>query len=234
MTEQPAFNKRFPAYKILAQRGEAMSPAEMVAYEQSAKQIFHAAGLPQGFYDTPDDLAKFMVNNVSASELQSRVQLAQSASLTAPADVKAQLKTLYGIDTGGLTAYFLNPTKAEPILQQQFTAAQIGAEGVRTGVGQITAAEATHLAQTGVTDAQAQSTFTKLGSEQGLFQQQVQGEGTIGLGTQLAAAFDNSAAAQLRILRRQQSRLADFQGNSGETLGSGGVGGLGKTDSSFG
>ena len=67
-----------------------------------------------------------------------------------------------------------------------------------------------------------------------MFQQQVQGEDTIGLSEQLAAQFDNSAAAQLRIARRQQARLADFQGSAGENLGSQGVGGLGKNDASVG
>lgn len=234
MTEQPQFNKRFPAYKILAEKGEAMSPVEMINYEQTARQVFHAAGIPQGFYDSPDDLAKFMVNNVSTSELQSRVQLASSAALTAPQDVKDALKNYYGLDQGHLTAYFLNPTKALPLLQQDFASAQIGADAARSQVGDLTKAQAIHLAQTGVTDQAAQQGFGKLAQEQGLFQQQVQGEDQIDLGTQIGAVFDNSAAAQLRIRRRQEARLADFQGNAGENVGQGGVGGLGTGDSSFG
>ena len=234
MTQQPAFNQRFPAYKPLAEQGEAMSPAEMLSYEQTAKQVFQQAGLPSGFYDTPQELANFMVNHVSTSELQSRVQLAQQAATTAPPDVRQQLQTLYGLDLGHLTAYYLNPTKALPVIQQQFTAAQIGAQATRTGVGQLTAAQATHLAQIGVTDAQAAAGFGKLGQEQGLFQQQVTGETGIDLSTQLAAEFDNSAAANLRILRAQQARTAAFQGNAGEQLQAQGVGGLGRTDTSVG
>lgn len=234
MVEQPQFQKRFPAYKILAERGEAMSPAEMINYEQTARQIFHAAGIPNGFYDQPDDLAKFMVNDVSASELQQRVQLASSAALTAPPDVRQQLASLYGLDQGHLTAYFLDPKKAEPLLQQTFTAAQIGAQSTRTGFGQLTADQATHLAQIGVSDQTAAQGFGQLGQEAGLFEQQVTGESAIDQGTQLAAEFDNSAAAQLRIRRRQESRLADFQGNAGERLGQAGVVGLGRSDQSAG
>lgn len=233
MVDQPAFQQRFPAYKTLAQQGEAMSPADMIAYEQQAKQIFHNAGIPDNFYDTPDELAQFMVNNVSATELKSRVDVAQQAATSAP-DVLDQMHNLYGLPNalGALTAYFLDPTKALPAIQQQFVGAQIGAEGTRTGVGQLSADQATHLAQIGVTDASAQQGFATLGAEQGLFEQQRTGESPIGLDTQLAAQFDNSAAAKLRILRQQQSRLADFQGNSGEQLGQGGVGGLGRTDKS--
>ena len=234
IVNQPAFQARFPAYKTLAAQGEAMTPAQMIAYEDSAKQVFQAAGLPKGFYDQPNDLATFMVNHVSASELQSRVQLAEQASTTAPPDVREQLQTLYGLSPGALTAYYLNPQKALPVIQQQFAGAQIGAEATRTGVGQLTQAQADHLAAIGLTDAGAAQGFNQLGQQQGLFQAQVTGEAPIDLATQLSATFDNSAAAQLRIARAKQQRLADFQGAAGEQLSAAGVGGLGRTDRSSG
>jgi len=134
--------------------------------------------------------------------------------------------------TGSLTAYFLDPKKALPAIQQQFTASQIAADSNRAGVGQLTAGQATHLAQLGVSDAQAQQTFGTLGQEQGLFQSQVAGEDQIGLETQLSAAFDNSSAAQLRIRRRQEARLADFQGQAGFGATNKGIGGLGTADQS--
>lgn len=234
MVDQPQFNKRFPAYKTLAERGLAMSPAEMINYEQTARQIFHSAGLPNGFYDQPDDFAKFMINDVSASELQSRVQLASAAALEAPQDVKDALANYYGLDQGALTAYFIDPKKALPILQQNFAAGQIGAQATRTGFGNVSRAEAEHLAQIGVTDEEAQQGFAQLGDQSGLFDQQVTGEDEISQAEQLGAVFDNSAAARLRIKRRQESRVADFSGGSGFNAGQNGVGGLGSTDSSTG
>ena len=136
----------------------------------------------------------------------------------------AQLKQLYEtLNQGALTAYFINPTKAIPLLQQQFTAAQIAAEGTRTGVGQLSLTQATTLAQQGVTDSQAAQGFGTLAQQQGLFQAQAKGEAPIDLNTQIAAQFDNSAAAQLRIRRAQESRLADFQGRAGENVTSQGV-----------
>ena len=235
MVDQPAFKIRFPAYEPLAKAGHAMSPAEMISYENTARQIFHNAGVPQGFYDTPKELATFMVNNVSTSELQSRVQLATDAAINSPPDVRDQLEQLYGIPaTGSLTAYFLNPTKALPVIQQQFTASQIAADASRTGVGQLTAGQASHLAQLGVSDSQAQQAFGTLGTQQGLFEAQVQGESQIDLATQLGATFDNSAAAQLRIRQRQEARLADFQGDSGFNPSQQGIGALGPADQSSG
>ena len=224
---RPEFKTRFPAYDTLVKQGRAMSPAQMLDYENQARAIFHSAGLPTGFYDTPDDFAKFMTNDVSPTELQNRVQIAQTAALTAPEEVRTQHKSLYGIDHGQLTSYFIDPAKALPILQQQYTAAQIAAEGVTTGFGQLNQGQAEHLAQIGVTDQQAQQGFGDLGKQAGLFQQQVRGEDVIDPNVQLAAEFDQNQGARLRIQQRQQARTADFQGRSGFNVGQQGVTGLG-------
>ncbi len=226
------FKTRFPAYEQLAKEGRAMSPAAMLSYEQSARQIFHAAGLPQGFYDTPQGLAQFMVGDVSSSELQSRVQDAQKALIDSPQDVRDQLQQLYGLSHGDLTAHFLDPKVAEPILTQQFTAAQIATEASRTKFGQIDRPTAENLAQLGVTDASAQSGFNKLGMQQGLFQQQVAGESAVSQSDQLAAQFGGNVSAQQAFLTRQQTRVSQFQQDTAMKAGSKGVTGLGASDQS--
>src|SRR5882724_4200439 len=164
------FKTRFPAYQKLAEEGRAMTVQQMLQYEQTARQIFQANGIPGGFYDTPTELAQFMLNDVSTTELETRVKDAQQAMITSPQDVRDQLNSLYGVDHGHLTAFFLDPTKAEPIIAQKFTAAQIAAEAGRTGFGQLNAGQAEGLARLGVTDATAQSGFQQLGQEHGLFQ----------------------------------------------------------------
>lgn len=228
----PEFKTRFPAYDQLAKEGRAMSITDMLNYEQTARQIFQANGIPKGFYDQPDQLAQFMLNDVSTTELEARVKDAQQAMIASPDDVRQQLQSYYGVDAGHLTAFFLDPTVAEPILQQKFTAAQIGAEASRTGFGQINVNQATQLAQLGVTDSQAQQGFTKLGTQAGLFQQQVTGETAIGQDQQIAAQFQGNSQAQLAFQRRQASRLADFQGASGFNQTQKGVGGLEVADQS--
>jgi hypothetical protein len=226
LPDQKAFQVRFPAYQQLAKEGRGMSVQDMLNYETQARQILHQNGIPQGFYDSPDELAKFMLNDVSVSELQARVQDAQKAMISAPQDVRNQLHTLYGIDQGHLTAFFLDPTKAEPILAQKYTAAQIAAQASRAGVGQLNTTQAEHLAQLGVTDSQAQTGFGQLGQQQGLFQAQTQGEQTIGLNEQLAGTFGGDAQAALAFQQRQAQRKAQFGENSGFGVGQGGVSGL--------
>lgn len=226
------FQARFPAYAPLAKAGRAMTVQQMLSYETTARQIFKANGIPGGFYDTPAQLAKFMENDVSTSELETRVKDAQQAVIAAPQDVRNQLQTLYGIDHGHLTAFFLDPTKAEPIIAQKYTAAQIAAESGRAGVGQLNVGQAEGLAHLGVTDAQAAQGFGNLGTQAGLFEAQTQGEQTVGLDTELAAQFGGDAAAQLAFKQRAAARVAQFNANSGFGVGQSGVGGLGPAQGS--
>lgn len=226
LPDTPSFKARFPAYEKLAKEGRAMSVNDMLNYEQSAHQIMHSAGIPAGFYDTPDELAQFMLHDVSVAELEARVKDAQSAMISAPQDVRDQLDRLYGVDQGHLTAFFLDPTKAEPILAQKYTAAQIASQASRANVAQLDQAQAEQLAKLGVTDAQAQQGFGQLGTQRGLFEAQAAGEGTIGIDQQLGAVFGGDTAAQLEFQKRAAARKAQFGESSGFGVGQGGVSGL--------
>lgn len=225
----PEFKARFPAYEAMAKKGQALSPKQMLDYEEQTRQIMHAAGLPSGFYDKPDDFAKFMLNDVSPTELQNRVQIAQTAAITAPEEVRTQLQRLYGVNHGELTAYFLDPTQAMPVIQQRFTASQIAAQSQTTGFGQLEQTQAEKLAAEGVTEQAAQEGFGALSANAGLFEQQVAGEDVIDPNAQIAAQFEQNAAARKRIEQRKQSRLGEFQGQSGFGVGQKGVTGLGST-----
>jgi|SRR5215471_9282039 len=226
LPQTPQFKARFPAYDTLAKQGRAMTPAAMVSYEQTARQIFQANGIPKGFYDQPADFAKFMLANVSTSELEARVKDAQLLAIQSPPDVRAELNRLYGVDAGHLTAYFLDPNVAEPILQQRATASQIAAEAQRTAAEQVTRAQAEHIAQLGVNDQQAAAGFSKLGTEMGLFQAQTLGEKPIGVDEQIAAQFDQNAQAVLAFQQRQQQRKAAFSGDTGLAVDKTGIAAL--------
>lgn len=231
MYERPEFKARFPAYEQLAKQGKAMSVDAMMAYEQQARAVMHDAGLPPSFYDSPDDFAKFMVNDVSPQELQSRVQLAERAALSAPQATRDELAR-FGIDAGQLTAYWLDPNRARPILEQTYTAAEIGGRARMTGFGQVEKDTLLNLAQQGVSAEQAQEGFGQLAEQKGLFEQQEQGEAEIDKVTQIGAVFSNDAAAKQRIKRRQEARQAGFSGSSGFGVGQKGVTGLGRSDAS--
>ena len=79
LEKRPAFQTRFPGYQQLQQEGRAISVAQWLSYEDTARGIFKAAGIPEAAYDEPGDIAKFITNNVSVAELQQRTQMAKDA-----------------------------------------------------------------------------------------------------------------------------------------------------------
>lgn len=228
MYQQPAFQQRFPAIAMRQKAGlPAISPAEYVSYENTALQMFRAAGFPPSFYDSPSDFTNLIAADVSPAELSQRVSLYQQAAYQVPTEVRQQLKTLYGIDEGGIAAYFADPSKALPLLQQQFTAAQDAGEANVQQFGQLTRAEAERLAALGVTDQQALSGFGQVYKDQQLFQQ-LPGEapGTPGRADALGLVA-GQAAAQQAVETQALRRRAPFQAGGGFTQTQTGVVGLG-------
>lgn len=224
------YKQRFPGMAARQAAGlPAISEGEYLSYEKSAISLMRAAGLPGGFYDQPTDLSQFIGRDVSLTELSQRVDIASNAALRAPQAVRDQLQTLYGIGAGDLTAYFLDPTRAQPLLEKRFTAAQIGGQSTTTGYGQLTATQLEGLASAGVTDATAQRGFTNLATQHELFGALPGEAGAEGFttDTQLAAQFTGDATAQQAIERRARSRAAVFGGSdnfAGTATGASGIG----------
>lgn len=221
-------------YPELRLRREAkaapMSITQIQQYRTQARQMFRAAGLPEGFYDNVDDFRNFIVNDVSLSELSERVERGYVAMASAPPEVRAELERMYGVGPGDLVAFFLDEKKALPLIQRRVAAAQISGAGVRTGFGSLSTAEAEGLAAQGVDEGQAQQGLGDLAAAQELFRPLNQTEDTISRQEQLGAAFSNDAAAKKRIERRQRGRTAAFEGGGRlATSRGGGMAGLSTT-----
>lgn len=233
--EQPAFKKRFKVIFDRRDKGlSAISVDEVLDYERKARQLFQSAGLPPGFYDSPDDFYNFLVNDVSLSELNSRVELARDYIYSSAAEFKAEAQRLYGITDGGLIAYALDANRAVPLLQSQFMAARNAAAATQSGYGQLTRTEAERLASLGVDPSQAASRFGALVQSQQLFNAlpgQETAEDAITREEQLSGAFGGDANAQERITRRGERRVAAFGQGGGYAGDKEGFGGLGKASS---
>jgi hypothetical protein len=172
-----AYKQRFAGNAIRAQNGYAvLSPADYLATEQAYRQSMRAAGLPSGFYDSPNDFANFIGNDVSASEMNNRVQLASAATLTASPGYTSALQQM-GLSQGDLTAYFLDPEKALPLLQQTATTAAIGSEAINRGLT-FDQGYAKTLAQEGFTQSQAAQGYGQIASEFGSLQNTASAYGT--------------------------------------------------------
>lgn len=228
LPNQAPFQARFPAYQVLAKKGRAMSPAEMLAYERTATQMLRAAGLPPGFYDDPSDFAGWMAGEVSVGELQQRVQIAERRVSGYDPAAKQAAFDFYGLTEGDLVADALDPDRALPVLQRQAKAIDAGAAAGRAGIG-LDRTIAEELADRNVEDLDAG--FGQIAGAQGLFgstvDEQAQGEASFGQAEQVGAVFGTHPAVQRRLRRRVESRQAAFAGSSGFGAAQGGVTGLG-------
>lgn len=134
LQQTDAWKKRFAGNELLRQQGAAvLSPEDYLNTESSYRQLLQAGGLPKGFYDSPDDFAKWIGSSVSPTELKGRIDEAVAATSQANPYYKQALSQLYGIGENDLTAYWLDPDRAAPLLQKQAAAAAIGAEALRRG-----------------------------------------------------------------------------------------------------
>lgn len=228
----PEYQARFPGMAQLQKNGRAISEGDYINLERQYVSLFRQAGLPAGFYDQPADFAGFIANEVSPQEMSGRLDVARQALYETPPQVRDELARQYGLNSGDVMAFLLDPTKALPIIQQQFAAASAGAASRLGGFGMLTRAEAESLSTSGFNFGQFAQGFDQLAQEKELFAPIIgeQGE-SLTREDQLSSVFGGNTAAQRRIQRRAEARKAAFGGGGGFAATQGGVTGLGSASS---
>lgn len=217
----PEYKQRFPAMDALARKGRAMSEGAYIEYERTASGLERRYGIPEGML--MNSVTDLLTNEVSAAELNDRVLLASAAAIQAPDDVKNTFSQFYGIDTGGLTAYFLDPDRATPLLEKQYASSIIGTEAARQGVG-IDVFGAENLASLGVTQEQARQGFGRVQASAAL----TQGRGDVVTQQELiSGTFAQNEQSLQAIERAARARAGRFQEGGGFTETAQGVSGLG-------
>lgn len=217
------YKQRFQGLAARQKKGlPAISEAAYLAYENQARQVMRAYGLPPGFYDQPEDFANYIAEDVSIAELNERIQTASDLYLTEPPETRAEFTRLFGMSPGDGIAYFLDPDRALPVLQTRMRNAQIAGTASRMGIGSLSEAEAGRigeLAPTGFEEGLA-----NMAALQGVTSGTV-GEGTdIDRGTTIEAVFGGNEQARQQITRRQRQRQAKFSGGGTFTASSGRTG----------
>jgi hypothetical protein len=242
----PQYKNAFPG---LTERNSSLGPgAEHMTeqqYQNFVAQIQGTAGqygLPQGFV-TKDEIANLVKNNVSASEFDQRVQRGYLAASNADAATKQILQREYGIDQGHLAAYFLDPTKALPVLERQTASAAIQGYAQNVGLSGVGQAGGEQLANmvnlgtgSGMTDVNMSNIKNALltasrdvnltGAAPGAQAPTVDTRTLIG--SQIAGyGGTNQVEAQTAVQRAEQGRAAPFEKGGGYAETSKGVVGLG-------
>ena len=230
-----AYKTVFPAMAKLNAMGEGITEGQYLAKVQADKEILKQFNVPSGIFDTPDYLGSLMLNHVNTVDLTNRLQAAQDSVLSLDPSILKYGKDSYGLDTGNLIAWALDPTKATPIIVQQAKAMQIGGAALQSGFaggmgtnGELLASQAEALANQGVTQAQALQGFVQLG-QMGQYGQMLPGDVSGALTNQqmINAEFNANANDVMALNKVKATRVNEFNAGGALAANAGGVGGIG-------
>ena len=222
---EPVYQQRFAGNVARQKAGlSVLSPDEYLATESAYRQSMRAANLPTGFYDDPSDFSKFIAADVSPAELKSRVDAASLSITNADPYYTSSLARMYGIGTGDMVAYALDPERALPLINKQVQAAQFGAEAARQGF-QTPAALAETYTGLGVTQQQARQGFEQVAQilpEAQRLSQISTGAQPVGFEQVTSAVLggEQSAAYKKQLQDLVQEEQSRFAGQAGVGRGS--------------
>jgi hypothetical protein len=218
LQESPEYKQRFKANEARVAKGLAvLKPNEYIAVEDSYRQVLRAYGLTQ--FDNDTYVSKFIENDMSPTELNTRVQLATERVTNAAPQVRNTLVNFYGLTDVDLIAYTLDPKGQLPEIEKQIATAEIGAAAARQGFQQVDRSNAEYLRSIGVTEQQAIKGFSDIASilPTATKLTDIYRDGLEGYGLEQA---QQEVFGQLASERRKREKLAaaetaSFSGKSG-------------------
>jgi len=228
----PAYEKRFAANTQRVKSGlRALSEAEYVALEDQYQNVMRNYGLPASYYTRGDmgrqeGFEKFIAGDVSAAELEDRIQTAQNRVVNAAPEVAKALREFYpDITNGDILAYALDPNQALSNIKRKVQAAEIGAGALQAGLA-TGLSRAEELARYGVTAEQAREGFQTIGSflpratQLGDIYSKA-GMGPYNQAVAEAEVFGTTGAVEAEKKRKQLAQLetAQFSGTTGAAQG---------------
>lgn len=220
-----AYLKAYPGMDKFLEQKIFSGPAPEVQYNEYRTDVKQAA---QRFGVDPmlvtdDKIAQYITNNNSAAEVVSRMSMAAAATATTPPETLSILQEYYGVNKGDLITFYLDPDATEAMLQQRYTAAQIGGAAARQQFG-VSQSEAELLAQRGLTGEDALGAFGQAAIQQQAF---TQGPGETANREDILGAVGGDVQAAEKLARIGQSRAGRFAEGGGFVGGESGAAGLG-------
>jgi hypothetical protein len=135
MENRHEYKQRFAGRLKLREQGIQMSEAEQIAWEKSAGQLMHQAGMPKGFYDNWSDFQGMIGNGVSPAELSDRINNGFAKVAQAPPEIRRAMGEYYGASAdSALAALVLDKNKATPAIMREVAAAEAGGYLTRHGI----------------------------------------------------------------------------------------------------
>lgn len=237
LQETDAYKKRFSANAQRIAAGlRALSPAEYIGLEDQYQNIMRNYGMPESYY-TKGELGKqsgfdkLIAGDVSAVELEDRLQTAYDRVIKTNPEISQALRNFYPeISDGDILAYALDPKNALTEIKRKVSAAEIGGAALSAGLLGRTPEEiaknlpgfgqrAKELVGFGITGQQygAQSPFITSAAERGGQLASIYGQDTYGRTQAESEAFNITGATEARKQRQKLTQLeqASFSGSSG-------------------
>jgi len=222
--QQDFYKARFSGNIARATNGlNLLTEADYISLENKYSTLFESYGVGTSSatnLSTQSQFATLIGNDISPTELNSRLDLAVNQVQQADPTVLNTLKQYYPtISNSDLVGYFLAPSQALPALQRQVQTADIGAAAAQQGLSD-TLARASQLAAYGVTYTQAQAGYGKIAEDLPA------GQKLSGIyGNQTGINYDQTTAENQYLMNSgaaalEQQKLADlekqqFSGRSG-------------------
>lgn len=164
LRESEPYKKRFAANAQRVAKGlKALDEAAYIEMEDQYQNIMRSYGLPDTYWakdtmGTQEGFTKLLASDVSAVELENRVQQAADVIDKGPKEYLDAIKQFYpDVQRGDLMAYVLDPKNAITQIQSKIGAAKIGGEYLRAGINAPGVARAEALLKEGVTAEKARA-----------------------------------------------------------------------------
>lgn len=229
LRETPAYQLRFGANKQRIGKGlAALSEAEYIQMEDKYQEVMRQYGLPASYYEkdsmgTQKGFQDLLANDVSNTELEDRLIVAQDRVLKSNPEVLKALKDFYpDIKDGDILAYTLDPKNAIKDIQRKVTAAEIGGAALQSNL-KTNLARAQELQKYGVDKAAATEGYSTIGAglQRGSELASIYGESPYTQTTAESEVFKLTGAQEARKQRQKVTGLekATFGGQSGISQG---------------
>lgn len=223
-----AYKMAFPG---MAKRAEnklsPMTEDQYIQWQSAFTSVMRNNGISPDFYNSPDDFANFIGNDISPEEIQSRVVKGVVAARQAPQEVKDALLNFYGIDEGHLAAYWLDPApeRGEKLLKEQ-AATYVGAAATRAKYQGLNRTEAERIAAQGKRPEEVEQNLSDLVEGSQLLGA-LPGESMTSMTREEQIAYaGGNAGATAELKKRAAQRKAQFAGGGSFVDSAQGVTGL--------
>ncbi len=232
LRQTDAYQKRFAANADRIKKGfRALSEAEYIGLEDQYQNIMRNYGLPASYYARGEmgrqaGFEKFIGGDVSAAELEDRIQTAQNRVINAAPEVSKALREFYPDITGGdILAYALDPEQALVNIKRKVGAAEIGAGAMQAGLA-TGLSRAEELQRFGVTGDQARQGFQTIAEFlpsasklSDIYRKQGLGDYNQAVAEQEVFGITGAADAATKRKKLAQLETAQFSGTTGAAGG---------------